>query len=53
MKDSVANSLRGVPQLKAYVRTLNKYKQQMSGENLILLNRLRSVEIVLNKCVYH
>ncbi|KAL4144047.1 hypothetical protein QTP88_006281 [Uroleucon formosanum] len=37
MKKSVENSLRGIPKLKAYVNTLNKYKQQMSVmiENII------------------
>ncbi|XP_060879182.1 uncharacterized protein LOC132951388 [Metopolophium dirhodum] len=32
IKESVANSLKGVPEVKAYVTTLNKYKQHMSGK---------------------
>ncbi|KAL5241986.1 hypothetical protein ACI65C_009396 [Semiaphis heraclei] len=37
IKENVSNSFRGMPELKAYVTTLNKHKQQMSAmiENII------------------
>jgi len=46
IKESVANSLKGMPEVKAYVAALNKYKQHMSGENLMLLYCRRLMEIV-------
>jgi len=46
IKESVTNSSRGVPEMKAYVTTLNKYKKQMAGENLMLLYCKQLMKIV-------